>query len=439
MKEKVSTFQIILFVVLGFAILIGVLMFSFQRSKSSNQTANVSLWGTVPSELILSLTDKINEAKRDAINMTYTEFSPTDFEQKLIEALASGTGPDMVVFNNDLVIKHENKLATITYEFYPQKTFKDTFVDAGDVLLKNDGITGFPWMIDPLVMYYNRTILNNEGIAVPPKYWDEFISLVPTLVTKDSTFNISQSAVSFGEFRNVKNAREIFMTLVMQAGNPLITRNVSPADTFERTEFISLFSERLGFNLVPAEAALTFFTQFSNPAKLSYSWNRSLPNSEEMFLSGELAFYFGRASEYRDLQRKNPNLNFDATLMPQSRATDKKVVYADLNFIGLVKSSPNLQSAFNAAFLLTNYDNIAALSEITALPPVRSDLLTNKNDNAVLQSFYSSALIAQPFLDPSVPDTTRILTNMVESVVSGSLGESEAVTRAGSEIKKYLK
>ncbi len=439
MKEKLSTFQIILFVVLGFAILIGVLVFSFQRSKSGNQTVNVTMWGMVPNEIIITLTDKMNEAHRDSINLTYTQIPPTEFESKLVEALASGTGPDLVVFNNDLLVKHENKLANITYDFYPQKTFKDTFIGAGDILLKTDGISGLPWIVDPLVMYYNRTILNNEGIAVPPKYWDEFLALVPALVKKDSTFNLSRSAVSFGEFRNVKNAREIFATLVMQAGNPIISRNFSPADTFERTAFISTFSDRLGFSLVPAEAALAFFTQFSNPSKTSYSWNRALPNSEDMFLLGDLAFYFGRASEYETLQRKNPNLNFDVAMMPQSRSTDQKTVYADLSFIGLIKNSPNLQAAFNAAFLLTNSENIKIFSDISNLPPVRRDLLVSRNDNAALQTFYSSALIAQPFVDPSVADTTRILTDMVESVVSGRTGESESVLRAGSELKNYLK
>ncbi len=439
MKEKLSTFQIILFVVLGFAILIGVLVFSFQRSKSGNQTANVTMWGMIPDDIVVTLTDKINEVDRDSINLTYTQIPPAEFESKLVEALASGTGPDLVVLNNDLLVKHENKLANITYDFYPQKTFKDTFIGAADILLKIDGISGLPWIVDPLVMYYNRTILNNEGIAVPPKYWDEFLALVPTLVKKDSTFNLSRSAVSFGEFRNVKNAREIFATLVMQAGNPIVSRNFSPSDTFERTSFISTFSDRLGFSLVPAEAALAFFTQFSNPSKTSYSWNRALPNSEDMFLLGDLAFYFGRASEYETLQRKNPNLNFDVAMMPQSRSTDQKTVYADLSFIGLIKNSPNLQAAFNAAFLLTNSQNIKIFSDISNLPPVRRDLLVSKNDNAALQTFYSSALIAQPFIDPSVVDTTRILTDMVESVVSGRTGESESVLRAGSELKNYLK
>lgn len=439
MKEKISTFQIILFVALGFAIIIGVMIFSFQRSTSTQQTGPVTMWGTLPSDVIRELTDKINEVKQDTINLNYVEFTALEFEQKLIEALAAGAGPDVVVFNDDLLVRHENKLSPIAYEFYPQKTFKDTFIEAGDVLLKTDSVSGLPWIVDPMVMYYNRSILNTEGIALPPKYWDEFLTLVPRLVRSNSSFNIQRAALSLGEFRNVKYAKEIFATLVMQAGNPIFQRNYVPTDSFERTEFISTFADRLGFPVVPAEAALTYFTQFSNPTKTSYTWNRALPNSEEMFLAGDLVFYFGLASEYKNLQRKNPNLNFDVAMMPQSRSSNQNITYADLYFIGFIKNSPNLQNAFNAAYTLTSPENIGNLSSIMNLPPVRRDLLVHKNDNAALQTFYSSALIAKPFVDPNVQETSRIWTDMVESVISGRSNETDAVIRADAEIEKYLK
>ncbi len=440
MKEKLSTFQIILFVVLGFAIIIGVLIFSFQRSKSSIQTAPVTMWGTLPESIIRELSDKINEANRDSLNLTYIEIPQADFESRLIEALASGTGPDLVVMNDDLLIKHENKLAQIPYESYPQRTFKDTFIQAGDILLRNDGISGLPWIIDPLVLYYNKSILNAEGIAVPPKYWDEILKSVPVLAKTDTSFAITRAVLPFGEFRNVRNVKDMFATLVMQAGNPIVTRNYAPTETFERTEFISTFSDRLGFTLVPAEAALTFFTQFSNPSKASYSWNRALPDSQDMFLSGDLVYYPGFASEYRVLQQKNPNLNFDVTMIPQSRnSTNEKITYGDLYFIGLVKNSPNVASAFGAAYLLTTAQNITLLSDIMKLPPVHRAVLSEQTNNAALQVFNASALIAKPFVDPSAQDTTRIWGSMVESIVSGRSNESDAVLRADSEFEKFLK
>jgi hypothetical protein len=35
-----------------------------------------------------------------------------------------------------------------------------------------------------------------------------------------------------------------------------------------------------------------------------YSWNRSLPNSSDAFANGDLAIYFGFASEYAKMKEK---------------------------------------------------------------------------------------------------------------------------------------
>ena len=59
------------------------------------------------------------------------------------------------------------------------------------------------------------------------------------------------------------------------------------------------------------ESVLRFYTQFADPAKETYSWNKTFQNDKNAFISGKLAFYFGYASEYKDIQQKNPNLRFD--------------------------------------------------------------------------------------------------------------------------------
>jgi ABC-type glycerol-3-phosphate transport system substrate-binding protein len=441
MKEKISPFQMILLVVLGFAILVGVLLFSSQRNSSNTQGVPVTMWGTVPQDTVQQLIDTILTANRNSISLTYVAFTPDEFDAAFVEALASGNGPDLVILDNNSIVKHENKLSLVSYDYYPQKVFKDTFIDAGNILLKSDGIVGFPFIIDPMVMYYNKSVLNSEGVASLPKYWNDFTNLVPNLTKKDSLFTISRSVLPFGEFRNVPKARDIFAMLVMQAGNPIIVRNTDATrDVYNDTSFISIFQDRLGLDLIPAEAALTFFTQFSNPSKVSYTWNRSLPNAEAMFLSGDLVFYFDYASQYAQLQRKNPNLNFDVALMPQSqRDMNEKITGGTLSFIGLVKSSPKLEAAFNTAYILTNYENVSILNTILNLPPVRRDLLGNTNNNAALQVFHESALITKPFMDPDQKQTQKIFTDMVESVVSGRLSGSEAVRRAHEEFSSYVK
>lgn len=433
MNDKKSPFQIILFAVLIIAIIAGVLLFSMKRQDQANTGEPVTIWGTLSQEVFGAYLNQINETTRDSLRATYREIENEKFESTLVEALASGTGPDMVIMKDEWLMKHENKLFTIGYDYLPQKTFKETFIEAGDVLLKSDGISGFPFIIDPLVMYYNRATLNAAGLSFAPKYWDEFLKNVPGLVRKDSSFNISKSAVALGEYKNIKNAKEILVSMIMQAGNPIISRNSSGQ---KGSSYVINLEGRNGFAVAPADAALNYYTQFSNPSKTLYSWNRALPNSDEMFLSGNLAFYFGLASEYFTLQRKNPNLNYDVSVLPQSRSSDTKITYGDLYFIGILNNSKNIGGAFTAANTLTSALNLKLFANILSLPPVRRDLLVEQNSNAVLQNFNLSALIAKPFIDPDGAKTSKIFSDMVESYTSGRSLISEAIERAQNELNQ---
>ncbi len=438
MKEKNSPFRIIFFAILIVLIILGVFVFSLQRQSATPAGVAVVIWGDLDERILDNLVEKINKEVRDSVNIEYQQIPSGEFEDLLIENLASGTGPDMVLMSDDLLIKHENKLFLINYDFYPQKDYKNTFIEAGDILVRKDGLVGLPYIVDPMVMYWNRSLLNSAGISKPPEYWDELPNMILKLTKKDSALNIQRAGIALGEFKNIKNAKAIFLSLIMQAGNPIISYNFEKTESFGSLDFISTFEERLGYVVRPVETATNFFTEFSNPSKNVYSWNRALPNSEDMFLAGDLAFYFGLASEYENIRKKNPNLNFDVTIMPQSRQSNTGTVYGDMIFLGLIKNSQNLGNAFNTAKILTSQNNIKFLAETLNLPPVRRDLLIDQNSNAALQTFYSSALITKPFLDPDVEKTQQIFTNMIESFVSGRESLSTTISRAGSEIKKLL-
>jgi ABC-type glycerol-3-phosphate transport system substrate-binding protein len=41
-----------------------------------------------------------------------------------------------------------------------------------------------PLFVDPIVLYYNKDILSNEGIVNPPRTWDELF-LLNSVLTKE--------------------------------------------------------------------------------------------------------------------------------------------------------------------------------------------------------------------------------------------------------------
>jgi len=442
MKDKLTPFQMIFYGFLIFVIIAGVILFSIQRGNQEDVLPTVTMWGTVSSNIIDSLTEEINQVKRDSVDIVYSEYSEDMFEDQLIEAIASAQGPDLILVSDDLIIKHENKLYEINYDAYTQKDFKSNFIEASDILLTETGMIGLPYIADPIVLYWNRAMLNSAGISQSPRYWDQISNTVSRLTKVDSNLRIQKSAIAFGEFNNVNNAKNILTTLIRQSGNETVVRNSNPN---VETNFEVVINNNEGYSVKPIEAAINYFTQFSNPSMSTYSWNRSLPNSREMFIANDLAFYVGYASEFLDIQNQNPNLNFDVSVLPQSRSTlqDNDVLGSStggkLTFLGIVRNSNNIQAAFQTANYITNAENIEILSSYTNLPPVRRDLLSSPNNNAILQTFYDSALIMKPFLDPDTSESDKIFSDMIENYTSGRMRLNEVIGIAENQLIKIIK
>lgn len=438
MKNKLTPFQIIIFGVLIVAIILSVLLFSVKRSSKNVASEPIDMWGVLDNETIKFFIDDVNKEYRNTFNINYREIPVDQFESVLVESLASGNGPDMVLMPDNFFLSQKNKLYKISYESYPQINFQNSFIEAGEFLLDDDGIYGLPFTIDPLVLYWNRSILNSAGIARPPSLWDDFVNIVPRLVQADSqSFRISKSAIALGEFDNINHAKEIFINLIMQAGNPIITKSYNDKNI---SKYISILNDNLGYSVSPAGAALDFYTQFSNPSKNVYTWNRSLPDSKDMFLAGDSAFYIGFASEFDELKLKNPNLNFSIAELPQSTVSgpNEKTALGKMHFVGIIKNSEKIASAFDQLGKLTLSQNQKILNSSMKLPSVKRDLLTEVVDSATGEVFNRSALISKVFLDPNEKETSLIFEEMIESYISGRYRLSEAIQRASSKISNLI-
>lgn len=429
MKANFQTIVLIIFIV---AAVLGLLFFSGaikigKDTTSAGSLGTVVLWGTQKAESISAALEDFNRAN-PTFTVKYVQKFPETFDQDLLEALASGTGPDMFFLSNDLAYKYSNKIFTIPYTSYPVASFKNTFAGAGEVFLTSKGVLAFPITIDPLVMYYNRSILDSSDIIYPPASWDEFENLVPIITKKDTLNKITRSTVAMGQFSNIVHAKDIIATLFMQAGNPIITE--------KNGAFISaLDNYNANYDL---GSILKFYTDFTDPVNKVYSWNKALPNSLDSFSSENLAFYFGYASELGSLINRNPNQNFLVTSMPQIKGTNFKLTSAKVTGIAVASSSKNFTTAFTAASLMATGNFASSFAKALNLVPARRDLLSAKPTDAYFPTFYSSALYARSWLDPSPLNTDDIFRRMIDGTLSNNMTPIEAVRDASQKMSLLL-
>lgn len=438
MKSK-STFQIILIVVFIFFAVLGVLAFSGliptpSGNKAQQLSGEVTIWGSLPER---EMKDFIGRefANDSGVTVHYVEKEESTFDRELVEALASNRGPDIIFLPENLILRHSDKVFVIPYDSLPERQFKDTFVQEGELYLMPEGSLAIPVTVDPLVMYWNRDLFASAGIVNPPKYWDEFFTIVDQLTFRSQGTGILRSGVALGEYSNVRNAKDILAAMIMQAGDTITA--TKPTDGSLEVVFGEPTSA-LGA-IIPAESALRFYTEFANPGKVTYSWNRSLANSDDMFVSGDLAIYFGFASELKSIQKRNPHLNFDVAPLPQIRDQAVKSTLGHMEGLAILRDTQNFQVAFQVATRIAASDKLKELLPGLGLAPARRAFLTGENNNANAAVFYSSALISKAWLDPNPTQTEGIFKAMIEDVTSGRRKVSDSVAAARRSLDEVVK
>jgi ABC-type glycerol-3-phosphate transport system substrate-binding protein len=332
---------------------------------------------------------------------------------------------------------------TIPNDTVSAATFANTYLDVGQKFAVQGGIKAFPILVDPLVMYYNVDILKSEGVLIPPTDWTEFANLTEKVVRRQDSGVIDRAYTALGEYDNIDHAKNILFAMLAQVGIKM---------SFYDTGLSSYVS---GFNKVPAETqgqqssasrltrdVILYYTEFANPTKASYTWNKSFSSSRDAFLSGDLAVYFGPGSEIEYIRTRNPNLNFAIAPIPQAYP-DKKATHGRVYSLAFMITSKNPNATYDSVMQFFNtYELNESLSQSIGLASARRDVLSKSQlgktsaDYAVINS---SAIYADTWLDPNADATDDVYSKMINSIVSGTQNVSDAINDTSERIDRlYL-
>lgn len=440
---KIS-FQTILLVIFGFFILFGVAVFAGyinigSSSSSSAPSGKVVMWGTVNKNIIRQFFAAA-AVTSDTIDITYVEKNPATYESDLVAAFASGVGPDIFMVTPDIAWKQRDKMYVTPFTSYSAQTYTTNYMDIAKSYLTPSGIMAFPLFLDPLVGYWNKDIFASAGMATPPKEWKEFPDITKKIAQVTNDYTIERSAFALGEYNNIRHAKDILSLLFLQAGDPITHLDAAG-------NLVLDFGQMNGTSLkvAPAVTALDFYTQFANPTKEGvYTWNKSFQSDYDQFLSGDLAYYFGYGSEYANIRRANPNLNFDMTFLPQASVTGLKTTVGSLYGVAVAKQSKNLGLAYYVmGDMVSSSKNALLLSGLQksglTVAPVRRDLTPNDPTNTYAAALYQSALVGKTWIDPNTTFTNDVWRAMVSDVQSGKSPSSAAIGDAVKKISAYLK
>lgn len=429
---KISLFQGILIGIFGIGALIGLFVFAtYTSSGGEGDVGSVVIWGTLPKEGIQSTLTLATQTNVGLKNVSYVQKDPVTISSELASAIATGGAPDLVLASQEELHALVKFIMPIPFETLSPSTFTNTFAEGAGVFTAQGGYYGIPFLVDPLVLFYNRSVLSSSGIAKPPATWESLTGLVPSIAVLTPTRQIKRGLIALGTYNNVHNARGILSSLFLQTGTPISSYSAN-----------GVLSANLGSTAdrgVPAgQAVLGFYTQFADPAKVSYTWNASLPGSQQMFLVGDLALYLGYVSEARYLRSASPNLNFNVAPLPQPATANVKSAYGLIYAFMMPRGARNPAGAYQVAALLINPAEQSIAAGATGLAPANLNVLATAPVDPVSAIAYSEALYTRGWLSPTPEDTDAVFSGMINNVISGRFTIEAALGYAERSLSALL-
>lgn len=412
----VAVFILIFFLVLG------------GLGGKTEQRVELEFWGVFDEPSAFDEAIRSFRKLNPNINVRYVPFPFEEYEKGVIDALASGRGPDIWMIQNTWLAKHKDKLTPLDQNDkdlnFKLLNFRQDFVDVAEAdLVDNGQIYALPTYVDTLALYYNKDLLNSAGISQAPKDWDEFNEAVKVLTKKDSRGNIEKAGAAIGTARNINRSTDIMMLLMIQSGAEMVDR--------QRNE--ATFGNPAGFQPV-GEKALEYYTDFANPTKTVYTWNDKLFYSIDAFVTERTAMMFNYSHQIPTIRAKAPRLNFNVALMPQLKDASPRVDYA--NYFAPVVSAASKNKAAAWKFLVHLASREGSLSYLrqSLRPSARRDLIDFQKTDPDLGVFAKQSLTARSWyqIDPSAIE--KIFADMIEDVVFKRAMAPEAIRTAEDRV-----
>lgn len=443
----------------------GILMFSLFllisgcgcKQTVQKYTINLEIWGPVDdADAYSEIFTNYKKLNPHIGTITYKKQRIENYQKDLVDALASGQGPDIFLIHNDWLANFSNKITPAPKDILSEQRYRQNFVDVCASDFVSDGaIFATPLSVNSLALYYNKDLFNVTGITTPPKTWDEFSADVLQLTKVNSTGEITQSGAAIGTAYNINRSTDILNLLFLQKG-------ISMRDTHGTIAF-----SKNGL----ANTVLEFYTQFANTNSSNYTWNPTLHYSIDTFSEGSLAMMLNYSWQEAILRSKSPKLNFAVAPVPQftdsnfanfanywafavaknktisNNPTTSKVVpvsndlriaeaWKFLTYLTTKGEATKTQPTGISNVYDPTFDPASNYLNLTKQPAARRDLIDKQKSDPDLGVFAEGNLLAKDWKQTDSVLMETVFAEMIDLVNRGAKTTKDAISSAEQKLLK---
>lgn len=366
------------------------------------------------------------------VTIEYTKLNIENYEEDLINALASGNGPDIFSINNSWLPQYLDKVEPAPEKLYSLKEYRDAFVDVvSNDFVRDNKIYGTALWVDSLGLYYNKDLLGTAGIATPPKTWDELARDARLITSQNEEGYFDRSGIAIGTSSNVNRSVDIVYLMMLQAG-------VIPWSDDGRSPRFAGSIQRGGQSFNPGAEALEFYTSFANPSTANYNWNLESDYSVDAFANGRAGFLYGYSYTRSQIDSKNPNLNYDVAPVPQYDPGQPNVNFASYFGEVVSKQSKHKEAAWDFLKFATSKKTLDAYYAKDKQPSSRRDLIELQTQDLEIGVFAHANLTAKSFFKYNEPKFDAIFESLIDNILLGGQSITSALSKAQSQANNLV-
>lgn len=419
---------VMVFIILG--ILIGFIP-GLKTESEKVPEIKLTAWGTLRESESFSDSFISYRTLNGNVDIKYKAINPENYETELLNALAAGTGPDIFMFQNNWLPKHQNKITPVPETQMTLENFRKLFpLVVEQDFAPDQTIYATPLFIDTLALFYNQDLFDSAGVALIPSTWQEFQAIIPRLTQKDKSGNIIKSAAAIGGTNeNISHASDILNLLMLQTGTKMTNENFSSAS----------FAQPIN-GIYTGLEALDFYTKFSDPSNDYYTWNEKQEYSLDNFSQGNLAMILAYESDKDLIREKNSLLNFRVTETPQPNKQDPAINYA--NYWGLAVSNKSQYPDWAwdlALFITTDETSADAFFAKTNYPPALRTLIQKYSNDPDTGIFVRQALTARSWPQIDNDAVSNIFSQTIKAITDKQLSSRDALYQAEKEVSDLMR
>lgn len=282
----------------------------------------------------------------------------------LITTFETGDVPDIFHYESSVIIDYATRGYLTNLEPYISQEMKDDVLDVAwkTVTRPNGQVCGIPFLVESLVVLYNKSLFEKENIIPPtierPWTWDDLQNAASRL-TKD--LNGDGKTDQYGAGFGLRSSANIVMNTSISFGGSFFKKN-------GKDYYVKTGDEEK--KLLQTIVDMLYKNKSASPASIGESGAGMIPG----FFSGRYAMLVGIGAWGRQQIVENSPKNFKWGVMPPIKA--KNQTYgASTQTLSIPKKSKRVKEAMQFIDFMLSSKNTARLALNDWMLPARKSCL----------------------------------------------------------------